>query len=468
VRLSPQTLDRLPAGIARPEYDFAAQASGIVHLGIGAFHRAHQAVYTDAAMGAGERDWRITGVSLRSAGVHDQLAPQGGLYTVTVKGEGEPQTRVIGSVGRVLVAPRAPQAVVEALADAGTRIVSFTVTEKGYHQAASGELDRTNAGVAADLSGSGPATIYGFLRAGLALRRERGLGGLTLLSCDNLPENGRRLEALLLTFLDEVDPQLADWCRETCAFPCSMVDRIVPATTEADLAEVALRLGLEDEGAVVAEPFSQWVIEDRFAGARPGWDHHGAELVADVEPYETAKLRMLNGSHSAMAYLGLAKGLRLASEAIADPEIGALVGRLMREEAATSFPAAPGQDLEVYARQLEARFANPALPHRLQQIAMDGSQKIPQRWLATLAAHQRVGRDCPSILEALAAWIVFVRGDRHEVDDPLAEKLAALWQQAGGEGIVRALFGRGGLFSANWTADEAALLRLEAKVLRRS
>lgn len=456
MRLSAANLAFLPAAIGVPRYDYAAQECGIVHLGIGAFHRAHQAVYTDDAMNAGERDWRITGVSLRSATVHDQLAPQDGLYSVTIKGENAPATRVIGAVAGVLVASRDAEAVETAVASAATRIVTLTVTEKGYYLSAKGGLDFADPAIASEIEGGGPATIYGFLARGLARRREAGIGGLTILSCDNLAANGRKLQAALLAYLDRLDPALAQWTRENCAFPCSMVDRIVPSTTPADLALAHQALGMNDDGAVVTEPFSQWVIEDHFVAGRPRWEAHGAQFVSDVEPFETAKLRMLNGAHSALAYLGLSKGLKLVSEAIADSHIAPLVDQLMRHEAASSFEPGPGQDLSAYADDLLQRFANPALPHRLAQIAMDGSQKIPQRWLETLRIRQDRGEQSPAIIEALAAWILFVRGDDHSVDDPMARQLAALWESAGKDGIVTALFGKDGLFAQHFVAGPEA------------
>nr|WP_295663671.1 mannitol dehydrogenase family protein [Polymorphobacter sp.] len=450
----------LPADVQRPAYDRDAQASGIVHLGIGAFHRAHQAVYTDDAMDAGDRDWAITGVSLRSPDVRDALVPQDGLYTVTeCDGSGD-TTRLIGAVRRVLVAPEDPGAVVAAIAAPATRIVSLTVTEKGYWRAPDGSLDTA----LPDLAGGIPVSAFGFLADGLAHRRDAGAGGLTLISCDNLAANGRQLERLLQTVLTARDPALADWVAAHCTFPSTMVDRIVPAPTEADRATIAARLGVRDEAAVVAEPFRQWVIEDRFAGDRPRWEAGGAEFVADVAPYEIAKLRMLNGAHSALAYLGLARGHVFVHEAVADPVIAALVERLMRDEAAGSFTPAPGQDLNRYATALMARFANPALNHRLAQIAMDGSQKIPQRWLETLAARRSTGGESPSVLRALAAWVDHVRGDLRPVDDPDAAALAACWQSAGRAGIVAALFGEHGRFATRWIASDAERAAITASL----
>jgi fructuronate reductase len=452
VRLSEETLSRLPCDIARFTYDRAAQKVGIVHFGIGAFHRAHQAWYTDLAMDAGERDWAICGVSLRSRTVADQLNPQDGLYTLTERSGNEADTRLIGSVREVLVASHDRETIVDRIAAAECRIVSFTVTEKGYARTADGSLDRSLA----------DTSFYPLLSEALERRMAARLPGLTLLSCDNLPDNGRTLARLLGEWIEH--PALADWVAGECTFPSTMVDRIVPATTDADLGALESRLGQRDEGAVFTERFSQWVIEDNFAGPRPSWENHGVQLVGDVAPYETAKLRMLNGAHSALAYLGLERGHEFVHQAIADPVLRRLVERLMRQEAATSFVPAPEQDLGRYADGLLARFADPALNHRLMQIAMDGSQKIPQRWLETLAFHQRQGERCPAILDALAAWLRHVRGDARPVDDPMAEQLAALWAQAGAGGIAAALFGPGGLFARYWQADDTALVELTEKL----
>jgi fructuronate reductase len=427
--------------VQTPGYDRAAQAAGIVHIGIGAFHRAHQAVYTDDAMRTGDRDWAIVGVSLRSADVAAQLDPQDGLYTVSARSVAGSELRVVGAVQRVLVAADDPQAVVDAIAAPTTHIVSFTVTEKGYLRRPDGSLD-----LAAAIGGS---SLYRFVAAGLAARKAAGLGGVTLLSCDNLAGNGGVLRRLMREYLAAYHPELSAWFDGECSCPATMIDRIVPATTNADRAAVEAALGARDEGAVVTEGFSQWVIENDFAGPRPRWDRVGAEIVADVAPYETAKLRMLNGAHSALAYIGLGKGHEFVHQAIADPAIRPVIERLMLGEAAPTIDAAPGQDLSAYAAALLDRFANPALNHRLAQIAMDGSQKIPQRWLETLAWHQNRGARCPSIEAAIAAWIAFLRGDR-PIDDPLAEQLRAA---AAGEGAMERLFGQGGLIASGWRPE---------------
>ena len=453
MRLSQQTLDRLPGAVACPNYD-RDQAIGIVHFGLGAFTRAHQAWYTDRCLDVGERGWMVSGVSLRSAGVAHQLNPQDGLYTL-VERSAEGETRqVLGAVGEVLVAGTDDDAIIARIASPDCHIVSFTVTEKGYCRAPDGTLDRA-------LAEQG---FYPLLEKALAVRQTADLPGLTLLSCDNLSGNGKVLRALLTQWFAGRDSRAADYFTNRCTTPSSMVDRIVPATTDEDLAKLEQTMGLRDEGAVFTEAFSQWVIEDEFADARPQWDAQGATIVADVEPYETAKLRMLNGAHSLLAYAGLDRGHEFVHQAIADPVLLDLVSALMRDEAAPTIQAGAGQDLDAYADSLIARFANPTLRHRLDQIAMDGSQKVAQRWLDTLAIRQERGKDSPAILTGLSHWLLHVRGDRRRVDDPMAGALQARWQEAGARGVVQAMFGSDGLIASRWTPDAAERAFIEARL----
>lgn len=470
MRLSELTQGALGPQVIRPAYDRSIQKIGIVHLGIGNFHRGHQAVYTDDAMAAGDRQWGITGVSMRSSAVEEQMRPQDCLYTVTERSGSGAAIRLISAIRSVIVAPELPERVVAALASADTSIVTLTVTEKGYCMRPDGNLDVAAQDVACDLQGNGrPRTIYGFLAAALAERRSHDRGGLTLLSCDNLAENGKHLARLLESYLEHRDTALADWFRSHCTSPSTMVDRIVPATTPTDRDTVAEAIGLRDEAAVITEPFRQWVIEDHFAGARPQWESAGAELVSDVRPFEAAKLRMLNGAHSALAYLGLLHGHEFVHQAIDDPEIRPVVERIMRSEAAATLDLRTGPDPSRYADALLARFANSALPHRLAQIATDGSQKITQRWLQPLAINRAAGRACPATLEALAGWLLYTRGDICPVDDPLANMLANLWRSVDRSGVVAALFGAGGLFSEIWTAtpdDQRALTTKIAELTR--
>ncbi len=456
MRLSTATAAALSPVVERPGYDREAQAIGHVHLGLGAFHRAHQAIYTDDALRAGDRDWAIAGVSMRSPTVRDALVPQDGLFTVTERDAGAAKTRLVGSIRDVLVAAERPDAVAVLIAAPSVGIVTLTVTEKAYWLRPDRTLDEDAVAAAGN-------TIYHLLTDGLRRRRDAGLGGVPILSCANLPGNGALLGSALAAWIERIDPTLRRWVERGCATPSSMVDRIVPAVTADDLAATASAIGLRDEGAVVTEPFRQWVIEDRFAGARPRWEAGGAQFVDDVAPFEAAKLRMLNGAHSALAYLGLLAGHSFVHEAIADPAIAHDVEALMRDEAAASLTPAPGQDLNAYADALLARFRNPALGHRLAQIGNDGSQKLPQRWLAPLADNAAAGRRARHTLRALAAWLLHVRGDGAPVNDPLAARLAAAWADAGAQGVVTAVLGPAGLLGGGWTPDaqDIAILRQE-------
>ncbi len=443
MRLSSETASQLPADIARPSYDRSAQKTGIVHFGLGAFHRAHQAWYTDLAMDAGESDWAITGVSMRSQSVPDQLNPQDGLYTLTERSGDTACTKLIGAVREVLFAPEQGEEVIERIASPDCHIVSFTVTEKGYARGETG-LDL----------GKARASFYPLLATGLERRRERGLAGVTLLPCDNLADNGRVLGALMREWLSVEAPQLLDWFESECTTPSSMIDRIVPRSTEGDLKALETQLGMEDRGAVFTERFSQWVIEDNFAGPRPAWEAHGAQLVSDVAPYETAKLRMLNGAHSLLAYCGLRSGYEFVHEAVADAEIGALAEKVMREEAAPTIAPAPDQDLGAYAGRLLERFADPALRHRLSQIAMDGTQKIPQRWLDTALARMNEGQEASAIGEAFDAWLWHLEDGRF-IDDPHGDELAGLVLSQGREAVIARCFGGGGAEPPLWPGYEA-------------
>lgn len=455
MRLSAANIDALPGHVVRPGYDRAARGVGIVHFGIGAFHRAHMAVYADDAMAGQDGDWRILGVSLRSSSVRAQMAPQDGLFTLVERSASGSRARIIGSVADVIVAHEARDFLVETLSAPTTYIVSFTITEKGYCRAPDGSLD---------LQLADENSAFAYLAEAFARRAAAGASGLTLLSCDNLAGNGAQLERLMTEYLTHHKLDLLDWFKANCACPSTMVDRIVPATTDADRAEIEGLIMMRDEAAVVTEPFSQWVIEDKFAGPRPNWEEHGAQITANVHAFENAKLRMLNGAHSALAYLGLKQGYEFVHQAIADPELADIVDRLMRQEAATSLTPVAGQDLDAYADDLIARFANPALNHKLAQIAMDGSQKIPQRWLETLAFHQQSGRDCPSILAAIGAWLCHIRGDNGRVDDPLADSLKSAWDEAGASNIVSVLFGAGGLMASEWTPSLADQTRIQTSM----
>ena len=455
MRLSAAALHALPAPVARPEYDRDRHGIGIVHFGIGAFHRAHMAIYTDDALAATGGDWRILGVSLRSPSVRDQMRPQNGLYTLVEQSAAGSRARIAGSVADVLVAMEERERLVATLAAPTTHIVSFTITEKGYCRGPDGGLDP----LLADSN-----SVYAYLAEAFARRRDAGLNGLTLLSCDNLSGNGAQLHRLMAEYLDRHAPDALAWFLAECTCPSTMIDRIVPATTAADKIQVENLIGLRDEAAVISEPFSQWVIEDRFAGPRPCWDRHGVQFAADIAPFETAKLRMLNGAHSALAYLGLQRGHDYVHQAIADAELYPLIDRLMREEAATSLTPSADQDLASYADRLVERFGNPALQHRLIQIAMDGSQKLPQRWLETLAFHADNGRRCIAIEAAIHAWIDHIGNGRNPLDDPLAEQLRELVTPGDPRKSMTALFGTQGLLPGRWSAGIAQIAGKSAAI----
>ncbi|KMS57698.1 mannitol dehydrogenase family protein [Sphingobium cupriresistens] len=429
-RLSSQTLAQLPADVIRPAYDRAAVKCGVVHIGIGAFHRAHQAVIFDNALNAGDLRWGIVAASLRSPGVRDQMQPQDGLYTMLVRDGAAQRARVIGAVQRIIVAPEEPQALLAALASPDTHIVTLTITEKGYKlDPATGALIEADPQLAADMvSLDAPQTAPGYLVAALARRRAAGLSPFTAISCDNLPHNGARLRGAVLELARRHDAALADWIAQHGAFPETMVDRIVPATTAEDIAALATRLGVEDQAMVKTEPFLQWVIEDRFCGPRPNFGA-GVQLTAAVAPWEEAKLRLLNGAHSGIAYLGGLAGIDHVHEVLALPEARHFVEALWDEAERTLSPP-PELDVAAYRRDLMARFDNPTLRHRTRQIAMDGSQKLPQRLLAPIAARLKAGDGIDALALAVAAWIRWQAGRDdsgapHHVDDPLAETMAA-------------------------------------------
>ncbi len=440
MRLSRSTLDRLPRDVRRPAYDLAAVSVGVVHLGVGAFHRAHQAVYLDDCLARGATNWAVCGASLRSPDTSDALDPQDGLYALAVRSGAGDDLRVVGSLRRLLVAPRDPKALLAAMSDPKVRIVTLTVTEKGYcHDPATGTLDERHPDIIADLANpSAPKSAPGYLVEALARRRAAGVAPFTVLCCDNLPANGETVAKVVTRFATLRDPDLGRWVEGEVAFPCTMVDRIVPATTDADRAMVAGRLGLEDAWPVMAEPFSQWVIEDRFPTGRPPLEEVGAQLVADVRPYEDMKLRLLNGSHSTLAYLGYLSGKETISDVMAAPAFAALVAALQDSEVTATVPPAPGADLAAYKQALRERFANPALKHRTWQIAMDGSQKLPQRLLAPIRDRLTAGEPLPLLALGVAGWMRYVSGQDEagqpiDVRDPLAARFAAVAAEAGGD-----------------------------------
>ncbi|MGU3315020.1 mannitol dehydrogenase family protein [Sphingomonas sp. M6A6_1c] len=450
-RLTRSTLDRLPATVAspigRPLSDVGTgvgtavgTAIGIVHFGPGAFHRAHQAAYVDTVLQHDPR-WGIAAVSMRSRGTVEALEQQDGLYTLAIR-DAEPAMRVIGAHRRFL-APDAAAQTHALLADPAVTLVTMTVTEKGYCLAGDGTLDLGHADIVHDLAGAAvPRSVIGWIVAGLAARRDAGVRPFVPMPCDNLASNGAKLHAALVAFAQAGDAGLADWIAGEVRVPSTMVDSITPASDEALYDAVAATIGLEDRAAVQRERFAQWVIEDIGVPLGPDLAGAGATLTGDVAGYEKAKLRILNGAHSTLAYLGLLRGHASVAEAMADAALAGFVDAMIRRDIVPMLPAVAGLDLDAYRLAVLARFRNPAIVHRLDQIATDGSQKLPYRLGDTLAAHRAGGRMPAHVVAALGGWVAFLIARAQAgvvIADPAGARLAAAAHDADPATLVRRL-----------------------------
>ncbi|MFW0796899.1 mannitol dehydrogenase family protein [Gordonia sp. CPCC 205515] len=456
--LAQSTVDAIDT-IPVPTYDRSRLRSGIVHFGVGGFHRAHQAMYLDRLLADTDADdaarWGICGIGVRpaDAAMRDALVPQDGLYTLTLKHpDGAVETQVVGAICEYLYAPDDPEAVIEKLADPATEIVSLTVTEGGYNFSPStGEFDATNPDIVADLAdGAVPRTVFGLVTEALARRREADVPSFTLMSCDNIQGNGEMAHATFLAFARLKDPGLADWIDQHTRFPNSMVDRITPATPDDLSAEVAARTGVDDRWPVVAEPFTQWVLEDNFAMGRPRFEDVGVQVVDDVTPYELMKLRLLNASHQALCYFGYLLGHRYVHDATDDPLIRELLQRYMSEEGRPTLRPVPGVDLDAYTTTLIERFGNPAIADTIARLCQDSSDRIP-KWLVPVI-RERLDADGDVSLAAavVASWTRYAEGvDEHgepiDVVDPLSGELIALARESRTEPLAfvanRRLFG---------------------------
>ncbi len=409
--------------------------AGIVHLGIGAFCRSHLLEYVDNLLGH-DPSWGVIGASLKRPDTRNALAPQDFLYTLVERSRSKTATRVIGSLLDVLDATTQRGELIAAMADPIIRIVSLTITEKGYcHDPATGELDAVHPDIRHDLAHpDNPMSAPGLIVKALELRRDAGIPSFTVLCCDNLPSNGETAARVVQGYARLYNPLLAEYIAQNLAFPPTMVDRIVPATTEEDRQLVRSITGLDDVWPVVTEPFTQWVIEDLFTAGRPRFEDVGVEMVADVKPFEHMKLRMLNGSHSTLAYLGYLSGYQYVSDVIANPHFHALIHGLMTEEVMSTLPMNAG-NLAIYRDALIERFANPALKHRTWQIAMDGSQKLPQRLLGTIRDRLQKGESVNRAALGVAAWMRYVTGidesgKEIDVKDPLGASLRQIANKA--------------------------------------
>jgi fructuronate reductase len=435
ISLSPSALPALQArGVRTPTYDRSRIAKGIVHFGPGAFHRVHQACYIDDAL---ERDprWGICEVALQSPGVRDALAPQDWLYTVAVLDE-RSEFRIVGSIAEALVAPESTQKVLERLVDPATRIVTATITEKGYCLGKDGGLDFSHNDIRHDLQNTAaPRTLIGFLARALRMRHDARREPFNVVSCDNLADNGKRLRRAVIEFVRYSDPSLAPWVEAEVPFPCTMVDSITPATDDALRERVTRVLGVSDRWPVQREFFSQWVVEDVLRGPTPDWAAIGVTLTNDVAAFERAKLRLLNGAHSTLAYVGRLSGIETVGDAMGDAALSAFVRRLMLDDIKPCLAAPTGLDLDRYIEAILRRFRNPAIRHLLAQIAWDGSQKLPFRLLATISEHLAKGRQVDRLCVPIAAWFHFIRrmtATNQRLVDPLAAKLQDLASRCSG------------------------------------
>lgn len=447
----------LPPHVQLPQYDRQQLRSRIVHFGFGAFHRAHQALLTNRVLNAKGGDWGICEISLFSGDVlMSQLREQDHLFTVLEKGADGNQPIVIGAVHECLNAKLDSLAVIiEKFCEPQVAIVSLTITEKGYCiDPATGKLDTQNARILHDLENpTEPHSAPGILVEALHRRRERGLTPFTVLSCDNIPDNGHVVKNAVLGMAQKRSPELAKWIETHVSFPGTMVDRIVPAATEVSLAEITQELGVEDPCAISCEPFIQWVIEDNFVAGRPEWEIAGVQMVQDVLPWEQMKLRMLNGSHSFLAYLGYLAGFAHVSDCMRDDAFREAARRLMLDEQAPTLRITD-VDLTAYADSLIDRFANPALQHRTWQIAMDGSQKLPQRMLEGVRVHLQRKSTWPLLALGIAGWMRYVSGvddagNAIDVRDPLSEKIRVLVETSSEKGRVKALLALSEIFGSD-------------------
>jgi mannitol 2-dehydrogenase len=425
--------DRLPA----PAYDRGRVTPGVVHFGVGGFHRAHQAMYLDRLMNEGQAlDWGICGVGVMPADrkMKEVMDAQDGLYTLVLKhSDGTYEPRVIGSIVAYLFAPDDPEAVIETMAAPSIRIVSLTVTEGGYNISdVTGEFDQANPDVVGDLEpGAVPRTTFGLITEALRRRRERGLMPFTVMSCDNLQGNGHLARRAFTTFARLRDPDLGDWVEREVSFPNCMVDRITPVTTDADRAEVTERFGIEDQWPVVCEPFTQWVLEDAFTAGRPPYEGVGVQVVDDVEPYELMKLRLLNAGHQALCYFGYLCGYRFVHQAAQDPLFQAFLLGYMDTEATPTLPPVPGVDLGEYKRTLIARFSNPQVRDTIARLCAESSDRIPKWLLPVIRLQLETGGEISRSAAVVASWARYAegadeQGEPIEVVDRLASRLVPL------------------------------------------
>lgn len=483
VRLGPSSLDLLPASVRRPAYDRTRLNPGLLHLGAGAFHRCHQAEYTDDALEASFGPWGIVGVNLRAPDLGPTLGAQGGLYCRELRDGSQTDRRLIGALADTISVPGPDQAshhatltrALDTASSASIGAVTLTVTEKGYcHIPATGELDLDHPDIRHDIAHPlAPVSVPGFVLRMLALRLQSGTPLPALISCDNVPDNGSTLRRSVLGLAARIDPTLHDRVAREAHFVNTMVDRIVPATRPEDIAAFASQTGVEDLALVVGEPFRMWVLEDRFDGPLPAWDRAGALFVRDVAPYEILKMRVVNGIQSNLSQLGVLSDLEFMSDVMAEEGFAEFAERTITREVVPNLPQVPGVDVPAYVTETIRRLRNPALKHRTQQISTDGSQKIKQRLLEPLRAGLRAGTPCDGLLLGIAGWMQYASGrgsggQRIEVNDPFAERTRAIGTASGGDAatLVDGMLEIDGIFGFDLRSDTAIRARLAADVAK--
>jgi fructuronate reductase len=462
--LGPDLLDRLPAGVQGPGFDRTALRTGMAHVGVGAFHRCHQAEYTDDMLAQRFDRWGVTGINIREPRLADTLGAQAGLYTRLIREGERAEARIIGCMVSVVDSQTAPDPALDVLASAEVDVVTLTVTEKGYcHRPASGELDAGHPDIAHDLANPDmPRSVPGLLLRALELRMLSHGAPVTLMSCDNIPANGAVLGNVVRTMAERRGRKLGEWIAANVGFPSTMVDRIAPATSAADLQLVQDRFGYRDRAVVVGEPYRQWVIENRFAGRRPPWDLAGATFVDDVTAFEHLKMRVLNAAQSTLAYLGLIAGHEHTFEAVADPLLAGFVRRMLIEESVPTLQPVPDISAERYVEQSLERIRNPAIRHRNHQIATDGSQKIVQRLLNPIRERLGRGESIALLSVAVASWMVYlIRASQRfgkiwVVDDPYGARIAGIADRVGRDptALTREILAVDTIFAADLAGSE--------------
>ncbi len=471
-RLGGATLDLLPPDVRRPGWLRSVPRVRTVHIGVGAFHRCHQAEVMEDLLEAGH-DAALVAINLRPPRLGALLAPQDGFYTRTLREGDDAETRLVGAIRGVVDAEENPGGALDWLSTPEVTTVTMTVTEKGYcHVPATGALDLAHPDVRADLDGdlAAPRSLPGFLLAALRARRAEGAGPLNLVSCDNVAGNGRVLGAVVRGMAEAAAPDLLPWIEDHVAFPTTVVDRIVPATSPDDLRWLEERTGLRDEAAVFGEPFRQWVVEDDLRAPRPPWEEAGVEIVRDAEPYIAIKMRVLNGAQTMLSLMGALAGHEFSWQAATDPRLRDFVRRTLAEETLPHLPPVPGLDGPAYLDTSLRRIANPAIRHRCQQIATDSSQKIVPRLLAPLRACRAAGRPAPGLEAGVAAWLAYVAaegpafGGRWTVDDPVMARLRPLAGDI--DGLATRLLGQEDVFGADLARDGALRARVSSVARR--